>query len=124
MSKNYLTAFSCQELGREKNHAFSCTRSVLAKNMFWTKNSGKPGKTIKIGVSAEIAQNQTLHLFYEKGVFYMGEKVGFTNCVFEKLCSSENTIFIVFRQNTAVAIKKLYVEENRKLMKIVACFRT
>ena len=26
----------------------------------------------------------------------MGEKVGFTNCVFEKLCFSENTIFIVF----------------------------
>ena len=26
----------------------------------------------------------------------MGEKVGFTNCVFEKLCFAENTIFIVF----------------------------
>ena len=49
----------------------------------------------------------------------MGEKVGFTNCVFEKLCSSENTIFIAFSENTAVAIIKLYVE---KLMKIVGCF--
>ena len=42
-------------------------------------------------VSAEIARNQR-HLFFEKGVFDMGEKVGFTNCVFEKLCFSENTI--------------------------------
>ena len=31
----------------------------------------------------------------------MGEKVGFTNCVFEKLCFAENTIFIVFSENTA-----------------------
>ena len=47
-------------------------------------------------VSAEIAQNQKWHLFFEKVFFDMGEKVGFTNCVFEKLCFSENTIFIVF----------------------------
>ena len=31
-------------------------------------------------------------LFSEKGVFGMGEKVVSTNCVFEKLCSSENTV--------------------------------
>ena len=30
---------------------------------------------------------------------------------------SENTIFIVFQQNTAVAMQKLYVEKNRKFMK-------
>ena len=45
-------------------------------------------------VSAEIAQNQKCDLFFEKGVFDLGEKVGFTNCVFEKLCSSENTILV------------------------------
>ena len=45
----------------------------------------------------------------------MGEKLGFTNCVFEKLCSSESTIFIVFSANTAVAIKKLYVEKTENL---------
>ena len=28
----------------------------------------------------------------------MGEKVGFTDCVFEKLCFSEITIFIVFSE--------------------------
>ena len=52
--------------------------------------------------------------FFEKGVFFdMGEKVGFTNCVFENLCSSENTIFIVLSENTAVATKKLYVEKQK-----------
>ena len=39
-----------------------------------------------------------------KGVFDMGEKVGFTNSVFEKPCFSGHTIFIVFSENTAVAL--------------------
>ena len=49
----------------------------------------------------------------------MGEKVGFTNCVFEKLCFffSENTIFIVFSENTAFQKQKWYVEKNKKFMK-------
>ena len=35
--------------------------------------------------------------FFGKRCFFdMVEKVGFTNCVFEKLCFPENTIFIVF----------------------------
>ena len=48
----------------------------------------------------------------------MGEKVGFTNCVFEKLCFAENTIFIVFseKKNTAFQKQKLYVEKKRKFM--------
>ena len=45
----------------------------------------------------------------------MGEKVGFTNCVFEKLSFSENTIFIVFSENTAVAIQTLYVNKKQKI---------
>ena len=32
----------------------------------------------------------------KKVFFDMVEKVGFTNCVFEKLCFTENTIFKVF----------------------------
>ena len=43
----------------------------------------------------------------------MGEQVVFTNCVFEKLCFPENTIFIVLSANTAVAVKEMYVK-NRK----------
>ena len=41
----------------------------------------KTGKTIKIVVSAEIVQNLKWHRFFDKGVFDMGEKLGFTNCV-------------------------------------------
>ena len=53
--KNCLTLFVS---GREKKRAFSCTLSVLAKNVFFGPKQCKPGKTIKIVVSAEIAQNQ------------------------------------------------------------------
>ena len=68
-----------------------------AHYLFWPNFFGpkqcKPGKTIKIVASAEIAQNQKLHLFFEKGVFDMGEKAGFTNCVFEKLRFLLKTLF-------------------------------
>ena len=48
----------------------------------------------------------------------MGEKVGFTNCVFAKLfLFSENTIFIVFSAKHSFSKAKLYVEKNRKFMK-------
>ena len=45
----------------------------------------------------------------------MGEKVGFTNCVFEKLCFAENTIFIVFSANTTFQKQELYVEKTEIL---------
>ena len=80
--KNWLTLFVS---GREKKHAFSCTLSVLAK-FVWPKQC-KPRSTIKIGVSAEIGQNQKWHLFFWKRCFFdMVENLGFTSCVFEKLC--------------------------------------
>ena len=47
----------------------------------------------------------------------MGEKVGFTNSVFEKLCSSENAILRVFSAKHSSCSKKLYVEKKRKFMK-------
>ena len=53
-SKNCLTLFVS---GRERKRAFSCTRSVLAKIFFRPKQC-KPGRTIKIVVSAEIAKKQ------------------------------------------------------------------
>ena len=49
---------------------------------------------------------------WKNGVFDMGEKVGFTNCVFEKLCSSEYTIFVVFSAKHSSCNKKLYVERT------------
>ena len=45
----------------------------------------------------------------------MGEKVGFTNCVFEKLCFSENTIFIVFSAKHSFSKAKMYVEKKTKI---------
>ena len=54
-------------------------------------------------------------LFGKRFFLDMGEKVGFTNCVFEKLCFAENTIFLVFSENTAFQKQNMYVEQNRNL---------
>ena len=107
--------YLCQE-GRKNAHC-------RAHYLFWPKfffgpKQCKPGKTMKIVVSAETAQNQKWHLFFEKGVFFdMGEKVGFTNCVFEKLCFTENTIFIVFSAKHSFSKAKMVCWKNRKFMK-------
>ena len=103
--------------GREKKRAFSCTLSGFGQSCFLAAGKHnsyffpgpkqcKAGNTIKIGVSAEIAKKQKKKsendtFFWKKVFFDMVEKVGFTNCVFEKLCFPENTIFIVFSANTA-----------------------
>ena len=59
--------------------------------------------------------------FFGKSCFFdMGEKVGFTNCVFEKVCFSENTIFIVFpAKHSFSKTKNCMLKKNRKFMKIV-----
>ena len=110
-SKNCLTLFVS---GREKNAHFRAHYLFWPK-MFFGPKQCKPGKTIKIVVSAEIAQNQKWHLFFEKGVFDMGEKVGFTNCVFEKLCFSENTIFIVFSAKHSFSKAKTVCWKKQKI---------
>ena len=81
--------YLCQE-GR-KTRIF--VHTICFGQIFWPKQC-KPGKTINIVLSAEIAQNQKWHLFFEKGVFRHGWKVGFTNCVFEKtenICHMKNS---------------------------------
>ena len=105
--------YLCQE--GEKS-AFSCTPSVLAQKNVGPKQ-WKPGKTIKIVVSAEIVQNLKWHLFLKKVFFDMGEKVGFTNCVFEKRCASENTIFIVFSGKHSSCNEKAVCWKNRNYEK-------
>ena len=47
----------------------------------------------------------------------MGEKVGFTNCVFEKLCFPENTIFIVFSAKHSFSKTKTVCWKKQKFMK-------
>ena len=93
-SKNCLTLFVS---GREtKNAHFRCNYLFWPKFFFGPKQC-KAENTIKIGVSADIAKKNKNDTFFGKKVFFdMVEKVGFTNCVFEKLCFPENTIFIVF----------------------------
>ena len=66
----------------------------FGQKLFLAQSSVNQETAIKIVVSAEIAQNQKWHLFLEKGVFDMGEKVGFTNCAFEKLCFCLKTLFL------------------------------
>ena len=39
--------------------------------------------------------------------------MGSTNCVFEKLCSSENPIFIVLSAKHSSCNKKRYVEKQK-----------
>ena len=45
----------------------------------------------------------------------MGEKVGFTNCVFEKLCFPENTIFIVFSAKHSFSKTKTVCGKKQKI---------
>ena len=115
--KNALTLF---ESGRKKNAHFRAHYLFLAKNAFWTKNRHNQEKTIKILISAEIAQNLKWHLFFEKGVFRDGWELGFTNCVFEKR-SSQNTIFIVFSAKHSSCNKNYMLRKAEHLEKIVAC---
>ena len=44
-----------------------------------------------------------------------------TKCVFSKIVFGGKHHFIVLQQNTASAAKTVYVEKNRKFMKIVGC---
>ena len=67
--------------GREK-HAYFRAHYCFGQS-FWGPKQSKTGKTINSGFSGKCPLGT-------------GEKVVFTHCVFEKLCSSENTIFMVF----------------------------
>ena len=85
----------------------------FGQNFFGPKQC-KTRNTIKIGVSVEIAKNKNDTFFWKRVFFDMVEKVGFTDCVFEKLCFAENTFKIVFSGNTAFQKQKLYVEQKQK----------
>ena len=106
--KNCLTLFVS---GTERKNAH-----FRAHYLFWPKSvfgpkQCKPGKTI-----AEIGQNQKWHLFLKKVFCDMGEKVGFTNCVFEKLCFAENTIKIVFSAKHSFSKTRTVCWKNRNFM--------
>ena len=91
--KNWFLRWSCKNVKNQKNGFFAkidwhylCqegrkTRIFVHTICFGQKSFGpkecKPGKTIKIVVSAEIAQNQKWQIFLEKGVFWHGWESGF-----------------------------------------------
>ena len=111
--ENCLTLFVS---GREKNAHFRACY-LFWPNFFWTK-AVKTRKNYKnSGFNGNCPKPKMTHVFLKKVFCDMGEKVGFTNCVFEKLCSSENTIFIVLSANTAVPIKSCILEKSRKFMR-------
>ena len=77
-SKNCLTLFVA---GREKKGAFSCTLSVLAKFLFWTKTVQTRKHFKNRGFSGNRPKPK-MTFFLKKEVFFdMVEKVGFTSCV-------------------------------------------
>ena len=84
--------YLCQE-GRKNAHFRA--HYLFWPKFFWPKQI-EPRNTIQIGVSAEIAQNQKWHLFLEEVFFDMVEELGFTNCVFEKLCFFVFGFFLCF----------------------------
>ena len=104
-SKNCLTLFVS---GREKNTHFrahylfwpNIFRAKTVKTKKHNKDSGFSGNCPK-------PKKKLTPFFFRKRCFFgMGEKVVFTNCVFEKLCSSENTNFIVRSAKPSSCSKK------------------
>ena len=83
-----LTDTICVRKGK-KTRIF--VHTICFGQIFLGPKKCKAGNTIKIGVSAEIAkkktQNTKMTPFFGKRCFLTWlKKVGFTNCVFEKLC--------------------------------------
>ena len=79
--------------GRETK-AFSCTLYVLAKNILGAKTAKTRKRYKNRGFNENCLKPKMTPSLIEK-VFGMGEKEAFTNRVFGKLFSAENTIFIV-----------------------------
>ena len=68
--KGFLAKLAWHYLSQEgRKNAHFCAHYLFWPKILFGPKQCKPGKTIKIVVSAEIAQNQNWHLFFEKGVF-------------------------------------------------------
>ena len=92
-----------------------------AHYLFWPRTffgpkQWKPGKTIKIVVSAASAEQMT-PLFVWKRFFLTWVKSGFYSLCFWKAVLFRKHYFIVFSTKHSNCKKKLYVEKNRTFMK-------
>ena len=94
-NKTCLTLFVS---GREKKNAhFRAHYLFWSKNLFWDHNSENQEKLItNCGFSGNCPKPKMTPFFGKRCFLTWVKKWAFTNCVFEKLCSSENTIFIFF----------------------------
>ena len=111
--------------------ALSCTRSVLATKVLGPTQP-KPGKTMKIVVSAEIAENQKWHLFLKRVFFGMFEQVDFTNCKFGSCLWLKTLFYCVFgktqhlQKKCMLKIQRLWklwvVFEHGKTVFLFRCF--
>ena len=86
----------------------------FGQNFFWTKTVQSRKHYKNRGFSG-IAKRQKWHLFWCFLTWL--KKWVFSNCVFEKLCFPENTIFIVFSAKHSFSKTKTVCWKNRKFMK-------
>ena len=108
--------------GREKNRAFSCTLSVLAKKFFGPKTVQTRKNYKNSGFSGNCPKAKMTPFFGKKVFFDMGQKVGFTNCVFEKLCFLNTLFYSVFSRTQLFKNKNCMLKKNRKFMKNCGLF--
>ena len=104
--------YLCQE-GRRKTRIFVHT-ICFGQNLSWTKTVQSRKYNKNRGFSGNCKkQNDT---FFGKGCFFdMVEKVGSTNCVFEKLCFLKTLSLECFQRSTVFQKQKLYVEKKQKI---------
>ena len=100
----------------QKNAQFRA-QYLLWLTCFGGPKHSKPRKTIKNSGFNGNCPKPEMTLSLQKVFFGMGEKTFFTNCVFEKLCSSENTMFIEFSAKHSSCTKKDVCWKTRKFMK-------
>ena len=116
--------YLCQE-GRKNAH-FRAHYPLWPKILFGPKQC-KPGKTIKIVVSAEIAQNHKWHLFFEKGGFLTWVKKWVLLTVFLKSCVFffwKHYFKSVFSKTQLFKSKNCMLKKNRKFVKNCGLFWT
>ena len=114
--------YLCQ--GGRKNAHFRCNYLFWPK-FFWTKTVQSRKQYKNRGFNGN-CKKAKMTPFFGKGCFFdMVEKVGFTNCVFEKLCFPENTIFSVLSAKHSFSkTKTVCWKKTENLWKIVGCFWT
>ena len=82
--------------------------------MFCGPKQCKARNAIQIGASAEITKKMT-PFFVKRCFFDMVEKMGFTNCVFEKLCFPENIIYSVFSKTQLFKMQNCMLKKTENL---------